>query len=57
MPGRRPRGPKCPVCRAVMHVPEGGGDPVCSFEKSHKNIARMRMAANQKNPKKRKDKS
>lgn len=45
---RQPRGPKCPVCKAVMHVPEGGGKPVCSFRDSHAAIIKMRLKAGQK---------
>lgn len=44
---RNPRGPKCPVCKAVMHVPEGGGEPVCSFVDSHKNTRKMQLRAGQ----------
>lgn len=39
---RNPRGPKCQVCQAVMHVPEGKSEPECSFRDSHADILKMR---------------
>ena len=46
MAGKRGRrGPPCPVCNAVMHEPEGGGAPVCSFKGSHAAILRARAKA------------
>lgn len=45
---RQPRGPKCPVCGARMHVPEGGGNPVCSFKDNHAEIVRAQIKAKQR---------
>ena len=43
------RGPKCPSCGARMHVPEGGGQAVCSFADSHASMRKqqLRRAAEQ----------
>lgn len=45
---RQPRGPKCPECGAVMHAPEGGGEPVCAFVKSHANSRKIQLRGGQK---------
>lgn len=44
---RKPRGPKCPVCGAVMSPKDGdeGGKPVCWHAKNHAAILRARAAA------------
>lgn len=42
---RKPRGPKCPVCQAVMHQKNGEGPFTCSFVNSHADILRMRADA------------
>ena len=41
------RGPKCPVCGARMHL-DDSGTAKCSFENSHANIIRMRIAASER---------
>lgn len=40
---RKPRGPKCPVCGAVMSPKKEGGEPVCWFESSHADIIKLRV--------------
>ena len=51
------RGPKCPVCGARMYL-DDKGTAKCSFESSHANIIKMRIASSeqaaQKNRKKKK---
>lgn len=39
---RKPQGPKCGVCQAVMHQVNGEGPFTCPFESSHEAILRMR---------------
>lgn len=42
-----PRGPKCPVCKAVMSPKEEGGPPVCWFTDSHANILQAKSRTGQ----------
>ena len=39
---RNPRGPKCEICQAVMHIPAGKSAFECSFTDSHRYILKMR---------------
>lgn len=41
---RKPRGPKCPVCQAVMSPKDGdeNGKPICWHAKNHAALLRAR---------------